>query len=153
MAKQQMNITSALEALNKLDRINRFLILIEIKFMGEENSKKKIKSAQIILGKILLNLAFAFDKNLNGNSSENEILEMPKEKISEEIFTLFKVFSDWFFVSEIKSFYVLRQDLQDVHSVIKAYEAQPSLDFLDENSDEIKTLKEKILLILSEKFG
>ncbi len=142
-----MDTILLLEKLNKLDDIKHFISFLEVKFLSREKLSSQLKIAKNSLDKALINLAFDVQKKLE-NSEQNQD---QKIQISKDIC---EAYSQLEFYDDI----ILKQVLRDLISFAKSYENQTYQNNLgstlpEQNSEELKNLKTKLLLITSERFN
>ena len=144
-----MEAALILENLNRLDDIYRFVSLFEMKFSDDESGRQKIKSVKNLVNKALINLAFSVDSRLtNSEASTNKSL-----KLSSQISNILTIVADVFFEDEIKNFQLLLTDLRVLEEFAKSYENRTNGSLVSGDQLEIAELKEKVLLIMSERLG
>ena len=144
-----MEAALILENLNRLDDIYRFVSLFEMKFSDDESGRQKIKSVKNLVNKALINLAFRVDSRLtNSEASTNKSL-----KLSSQISNILTIVADVFFEDEIKNFQLLLTDLRVLEEFAKSYENRTNGSLVSGDQLEIAELKEKVLLIMSERLG
>jgi hypothetical protein len=149
-----MKISLALEIINKIDKINNFFLLVELKFQENETGLQKVKYIQKIIRDILINLVVDFDQKLSGETSKNKFTTI---KIYDEFEKIMKVLADRFIAKKMENYHLLERDLLGIIAISRNQEYLPksslNLSVADANEDDIKKLKEKILLIKSENFA
>lgn len=146
-----MKISSAINILNKIDKINSFLILVKLKFQDDKASLQKVENAQKITEKVLINMALDFEHKLYKETPKNSLAAL---RIYDELEKVSRLLIDRFLEPKIKDYYLLERDLFSIIAITQndQYLAKSSLDLDLSSADEndIKKLKEKILLIKSE---
>ena len=136
----------ALDNLNKLDKICRFVSFLEIKFMQDTNLSSKIKIAKENFTIALVQLAVQLN-----NKIQNDFLTInAQDLVNIEISNGIKNLEIFFSEEKVKNYQLLQQDLQSISSFLNDY--KNSDNFIIKNK-EIAALKEKILIILAERFG
>jgi len=141
-----MEASLILKNLEKLDKIHQFVSLIETNFADNEAVKLKIGLAKDLLDNSLSHMTFSIDKNL-----KEKISNFPQ--VSHHISDALNILNNDFFTSRIKNFHLFINDLEDTIKFIQNCELQPNFSLIEESDDEIIKLKEKILIIISERNG
>ena len=94
-------------------------------------------------------MGFSVDSRLtNSEASTNKSL-----KLSSQISNILTIVADVFFEDEIKNFQLLLTDLRVLEEFAKSYENRTNGSLVSGDQLEIAELKEKVLLIMSERLG
>jgi hypothetical protein len=142
-----MDASLILENLEKLDKIHQFISILEIRFSDQEIEREKIRSIKKLLNTALTELAFAINKKLR-----DEARDINKDSlVSTQISEILNICNDSFFVTEIKNFQLLVMDLKNIEKILKNCELEQNPVLINGNNTEITKLKEKILIIISER--
>ncbi len=136
-----MNASLILEKLNMLDDVMHFIRFLEMKFVSDEIRSGELSVAKKFLDQALIQLTFDLQKKINGEPDDLE-----KIKISGKINDAFEQ------INEIGDQF-LNKCFRDLILFAQNYESNLYLPISAENDKNLKSLKDKILLITSERFG
>jgi len=136
-----MNAALILEELNKLDDAKQFVSFLEIKFIKDEQILNKLKSAKKSLDKAFVDLVFDLSKKLENSENNNSV----KIRISDEIINAFNLL-------ESCGDLILNQTLLSLVTFAKDYENDSIQTQASQDHKDLKNLKTKILLMISERF-
>ncbi|MBM5781798.1 MAG: hypothetical protein FJ368_00060 [Pelagibacterales bacterium] len=139
-----MHISLILDNLIKLDCINDFISIIEIKFSEDVESNKKITTAKKLLNQFLMDYISKVDVDRN---------LLFDEKNTNNITLALKIFDNSFFKQQIKNFDLFLSDLKDLESFFNNLINHKSPIFIEGNDEDIAIFKEKRLSILAKKFN
>ncbi len=139
-----MHISIFSDNLIKLDSINDFISIIEIKFSEDVESNKKIIAAKKLLNQALVDYIskVGVDCNL-----------LFDEKTSNNITLALKIFDNPSFEQQIKNFDLFLSDLKDLESFFNNLIRHTRPIIIEGNDEDIAIFKEKRLSILAKKFN
>ncbi len=136
-----MNASLILEKLNMLNEVIYFIRFLEIRFVSDAILSQKLSIARQSLDQALIQLTFDLQKKIDNTPTDLVMI-----KISNEITNAFEQ------INEIGDQF-LNKCFQDLLLFTKDYENNLSQAISIENDQSLKDLKDKILLITSERFG
>ena len=136
-----MNASLILEKLNMLNEVIYFIRFLEIRFVSDAILSQKLSIARQSLDQALIQLTFDLQKKIDSTPTDLVMI-----KISNEITNAFEQ------INEIGDQF-LNKCFQDLLLFTKDYENNLSQAISIENDQNLKDLKDKILLITSERFG
>ena len=136
-----MNASLILEKLNMLNEVIYFIRFLEIRFVSDAILSQKLSIARQSLDQALIQLTFDLQKKIDNTPTDLVMI-----KISNEITNAFEQ------INEIGDQF-LNKCFQDLLLFTKDYENNLSQAISIENDQNLKDLKDKILLITSERFG
>lgn len=142
-----MDASLILENLEKIDKIHQFISFLEIKFFDHGAKEEKVKLVKKLLGNVLRKLSIDVDAKIKNEEKDLDQTLKIHCKISE----ILDVFDDILFTTEIKNFDLLMSDLRNIEKFILNYELARDSFSIKGESAVILNLREKILLIASER--
>ena len=141
-----MDASLILNKLTKFDNICRFFSIIEVKFLDDQEKNKDIRLVKSILSKSIIDFALGIERRFQSSNDKIELVDKMKHalKVAQAI---------PFLPEHVKDYSLLLSDLQDVILFLESCDAQNNEILVGDDIDKALTLKEKILLITSERFG
>ncbi|MES2961901.1 MAG: hypothetical protein V4694_05900 [Pseudomonadota bacterium] len=135
-----MNASIILEELNNFDKIRHFISLLENDFISNQAFLSKLKLAKNSTDKALMQLTFDLNKKLKNS----QIVIAKKTTIADDITDA---------LNQLKTFDfpVLTQALSNLITFAQSYENNSEL-VLSNDEIALKNLKERVFLIMAERF-
>jgi len=149
-----MDLTKILTNLHKLDKIKKLISSLESRFAERKENLEKIQLLARTLDRALIAVVFDLDSKLNGNTKKDDSNKITINQITYWLSDSLKILTEIIFGDTLQNKQSLKDQLYNIEEFFsQEYKNFSETTCLFKNPDEEKILRERLLLIMDEKFG